>query len=192
MEGVINSHADALKEAKAGKSGARETIYRVTLPNQLNAIVMADQKANIIIGINTIVISIIIATTGSETVIQKLQFITNLKLSVPFTILFITSVLSGIVAFFVVRPVIKPWHQDARKKLFFRNYYDITLENYLIEMEGVRDSAGLIYEHLDTDMYLMGQAVIRKLRLLRIGYLIFLTGLILTVLSYAMLHIMNW
>lgn len=192
MEGVINSHADAQKEAKVGKSGARETIYRVTLPNQLNAIVMADQKANIIIGINTIVISIIIATTGSETGMQRLQFITNLKLSVPFTLLFITSVLSGIVAIFVVRPVIKPWQQDARKKLFFRNYYDTTLENYLRDMEGVRDSAGLTYEHLDTDMYLMGQAVIRKLRLLRKGYHIFLTGLILTVLSYVMIHIMNW
>ena len=35
------------------KGSARETLYRVTMQNQINSIGIADQKANIIIGITT-------------------------------------------------------------------------------------------------------------------------------------------
>ena len=69
------------------KSNAKESLYRITLQNQLRSIGIVDQKANIIIGINTILISIIMATVGLETSFIKFNYYENLALSLPFTIL---------------------------------------------------------------------------------------------------------
>lgn len=54
------------KKKGEGKGAARQTLYRVTIRNQLRSIAIADQKASILIGINTILISIIITILGVE------------------------------------------------------------------------------------------------------------------------------
>jgi len=51
---------DILPNKKDSKRG-RETLFRATYQNQSNLIQMADNKANIIISINTMIISSIIA-----------------------------------------------------------------------------------------------------------------------------------
>ena len=66
------------KQPKKPGGRARETLYRVTMQNQMQSISIADQKANIIIGINTILISIIMSCTPSP----KLNHRVNSKPSI--------------------------------------------------------------------------------------------------------------
>lgn len=56
---------DKTEPKKKRKERGRDTLYRITLRNQINLISIADQKANIIIGINAIIISLLIAILGS-------------------------------------------------------------------------------------------------------------------------------
>lgn len=63
------------KNKARGYSAARQTLYRVALRNHLRSISIADQKANILIGINTVLISLIIAILGVESTVPGLSFI---------------------------------------------------------------------------------------------------------------------
>lgn len=169
---------------KEKRNAARETLFRVTMQNQLRSISIADQKANIIVGINTILISIIIAILGSEIASERIFMLTKPELQIPLTIMLIGSFLSGILALFVIRPVSKPWKKNSRSRLFFRDYENISLEEFRSDVREIIKSGETIYDCLSTDMYLYGQAIHRKFRILRIAYFVFLTGITLTVLSF--------
>ena len=75
------------KVKKKRSDRGKDTLYRIILQNQLRSIAIVDQKANIIIGINTILISIVIATVSIETHFLEFDFVENIVLSLPFTVL---------------------------------------------------------------------------------------------------------
>ncbi len=62
-----------IKPKKKKEMRGRETLFRSTYQNQSNLIQMADNKANIIISINTMIISSIIAITGYGAVAGKIE-----------------------------------------------------------------------------------------------------------------------
>ena len=77
------------KKAKTASRAAQSTLYRVTMQNQIRSISIVDQKANIIVGINTILISIIIAVLSMESNYGSFEFIAHLDLNLPLSILFV-------------------------------------------------------------------------------------------------------
>ena len=176
---------------KTTKGSSRETLFRVTIQNQLRSISIADQKANIIIGINTILISIFIAVIGLVSNVTQLSFISNLNLSLPLTIMVLTSFSSGILAFFVVRPASSLWTRKNASRLSFRDYQNCTLEDFKKDINQILESPNTIYDSLTTDLYLYGQTVQRKFRTLRHAYLVFLLGLSLAVLSFFILQLVG-
>ena len=177
-----------IQKSPSKKGSARETLYRVTMQNQINSISIADQKANIIIGITTILISIIIATLGIGSSGKGLNFIASLHLSLPFTILLITSVITSIIALLTVRPVTHPWHRDGTNKVYFTDFRNIELDEFQEFMKDLLASNESIYIALNNDMYFLGKIVLRKFRLLRLAYVIFLVGMLITVSSFFILQ----
>jgi uncharacterized integral membrane protein len=175
------------KPKKAGRA-ARATLYRVTMQNQLRSIGIVDQKANIIVGINTILISIIIAVLSMESNYGAFQFLAQLDLNLPLSILLVCCFISGIMALFVVRPSPKLWSKETPSKLFFRDNRNTHIDLFHKRMDEIMESDESVYKTLNTDMYLFGQTVIRKYRLLGTAYLIFLLGFVTTVLSFVVLH----
>ena len=173
---------------KEKRNAARETLYRVTMQNQLRSVSIADQKANIIVGINTILISIIIAILGMEMDTDRIFFVTKPSLQIPLTIMLVGSFVSGMLALFVVRPVSKPWKKGSQSRLFFRDFENISLDEFKSDIREILLSGETIYDCLSTDMYLYGQAVHRKYRILRIAYFVFLAGMTLTVVSFFVLR----
>lgn len=182
---------EPLKEKKkaGGTGAARQTLYRVTLRNQLRSISIADQKANILIGINTILISIIIAILGVESAVPGLAFIAELDLNIPLVIFLLACFGSGIIAVLAVQPAQKPWKSKAGGKVLFKNYGDIDLENFQEYMGGITVSGTRIYSSLNTDMYLLGQAIVRKFYLLRLAYNIYMIGLTGLVMSFLFIRL---
>jgi hypothetical protein len=188
METIIEEKEKSKKQ-NLRKGNARDTLYRTTLQNQMRSIAIVDQKANIIIGINTVLISIIMATVGMETNFEQFNFSKNIGLSVPFTILLIFCAASGILSILVVRPTANLWLKENASRLFFKNFKKINLEQFKLEMKDILQSNESIYEVLDTDIYLQACIVHRKYRLARHAYTLFMTGLILSVLTFILLHI---
>lgn len=176
------------KKAKTASRAARATLYRVTMQNQLRSIGIVDQKANIIVGINTILISIIIAVLSMESNYGAFEFLAQLDLNLPLSILLVCCFISGIMALFVVRPSPKLWQKQSPSQLFFKDYRNFSLDSFYDKMDDIMDSDESVYKTLNTDMYLFGRTVFRKYRLLGLAYLIFLLGFVTTVLSFVLLH----
>ena len=166
------------KKKGEGKGAVRQTLYRITIRNLLRSIAIADQKANILIGINTILISIIITILGVESSLPGLRFVAELDLNVPLLVFLLACFGSGYIALLAVRPAKKPWKNDAPDKIFFKNYDEMELDEFKGYINGILESGQKIYDSLNTDMYLFGKTIIRKYSYLRVAYTIFMLGLI--------------
>lgn len=172
----------------------KETLFRVIFRNQINLTSIADKKAAMIISLNSILITLIIALFGSGLSVLGIPAIDNLELVVPFTILLITCLISAIFAIMAAKPnIIKP--PDGRSPkisiLFFGNFFNKTLDEYLKDMSSLLKSKSDIYEHLSIDLYHQGIVLHRKYSYLRVAYTLFMVGITLSVISYLAIWLFN-
>ena len=189
IEGAGQSTEIPRQKKKSGRTGAaKQTLYRIALRNQLRSMSIADQKANILIGINTVLISIIIAILGVESTFPGFSFVDQFDLNIPLLIFLLACFASGIIAVIAVLPNIRPWNNDVEGKVFFKNYRNITMDQFKEYMEDVVESAPKIYSSIHTDMFFLGRIVYRKFYLLRLAYVVYMIGLSGLVISFLLLR----
>jgi len=169
----------------------RETLFRITIRNQIDQISIADNKANMIISINTIIISLVVAFMGAG---FSGPYFNGQQIAIPFTILLLSSTISAIFSILAARPRFRrgPPNYKANSMLFFGNFRHMPLSKYIVEMEELITSKEDIYRNLIIDLYNYGQILDRKYRMLSVSYTAFLIGIILTVISYFTMFIINW
>ena len=175
-------------QAKMATGRGKETLFRVASRNQIELIAIADNKANMIIGINTILISLIIAMFGSN--LKGPSFIEKSELFIPFSALMFFCLLSAIFALLAAKPkIIRPRKDRAYSRLFFQNISEKSLAEYIAEMHQILASKEDTYDQMIIDMYNNGLVLRRKYNLLGISYLLFLVGIIVTVLLFVLFSI---
>ncbi|NJL12615.1 MAG: HD domain-containing protein [Microscillaceae bacterium] len=182
-----NSDYDAENTKIVPKAGRGvETVFRTTSKNHLDLSAMADNKANILISINTIIVSVIISI-----LIQKLD--TNPHLIPPTFILLLTCIITIVLAILSTRPVVSSGKfskedVEARKVnlLFFGNFHQMDLNDYEWGMRALMYDAEYLYGSLIRDIYFLGRVLGRKYRLLRYAYTIFMYGLVVSVLAFVL------
>ena len=162
-----------------------ESMFRLTARNQINLSSIADNKANILISINSIVLTVLLSIGIGK--ISDYPVITF-----P-AIVFITTCLSTIVfAILSTRPKIssgKFTEEDIHNKkinlLFFGNFYNMSLEEYEWAVKEMMADQNYLYSSMIRDQYSLGKVISQKYRLLRIAYTIFMIGLILSSILFA-------
>ena len=172
---------------KKGDRG-RETLFRVSLQNQSNLIQMADNKANIIISINTMIISSIIAITGYGAVAGKLSTYGN-QVLIPIVLIILSCLVSVIFAIQAARPkLIKAKTEGGEMQksslLFFGVIASYSQQTYLDEIRNLLNSENDLYEHMTIDLYNQGLILKRKYNLLVYAYQVFMFGFIFSVLVF--------
>ncbi len=186
MEGIEEKEVKEGKNKKAERG--RETLFRTTYQNQSSLIQMADNKANIIISINTMIISSIIAITGYGAVAGKLNTYGS-QVLIPIVLIILTCLVSVIFAIQAARPkLIKAKNiggtMQKSSLLFFGIIAQHTQQSYLDEMQKLLESGTELYEHMTIDIYNQGLILKRKYNLLVYAYQIFMFGFILSVLAF--------
>lgn len=168
-----------------------ETMFRITSGNNQRLSDMADNKAHILITVNSIILSAIISL-----VLRKLE--ENSFLTVPTFILLTISLLSMTFSILATRPsipkgVFTPDDIDQKKVnlLFFGNFYKMHLEEYAEGMLKVMADKDFLYGTLIRDVYSQGVVLGRKYRLLRTAYNVFMFGLIVSVLAFIIASVIN-
>ena len=163
-----------------------QTLYRVTLRNHIKLSDIADTKANILLSVNAIIISLALAN-----VIPKLDSVTNRHLMIPTLILVLFSVASIILSIMSTRPNVTSGEftkEQVKKRevniLFFGNFHKMAYDQYQWAMNEIINDKNYVYESLTKDLYLLGVVLNRKYRLLRLTYTIFMTGIIVSVISF--------
>ena len=175
------------KEVKDDKSfRAIDTMFRVTLNNHTRLSEIADSKANILLSVNAIIISIILGT-----LIPKLDATRNVHLIWPTFILMISSVTTIIFAILSTRPKVTEGsftREEIKNRkinlLFFGNFYKMPLSEYEWAMEDLMKDRDGMYNALTRDLYYLGIVLNRKYKLLRITYTIFMMGIVFSVIAF--------
>ncbi|MFP9113998.1 Pycsar system effector family protein [Flavobacterium sp. RHBU_3] len=163
-----------------------DTLFRVTLSNHTRLSDIADSKANILLSVNTIIISISLST-----LIPKLDSPANAHLVFPTFIMMLFSTVSIIFAILSTRPKVNTANfskDDVRQKrvnlLFFGNFYKMSLEEYDTALRELMTDRDDVYGALIKDLYFLGLVLNRKYRLLRVTYNIFMVGIIISVSAF--------
>jgi len=182
---------DKMKEKDKGAGRSIETMFRNTIRTHVDFSSMADTKANIMISVNTLILTIIVSI-----MIRKLD--TNPQLIIPTAMLTLTSLITLVYAILVTRPKVTRGiftEQDIKEKkanlLFFGNFHKMTLEDFTWGMKEMMNDKEFLYDNMIMDFYYLGQVLGQKYQKLRICYTFFMYGLIISVLAFAIAFIMN-
>ena len=163
-----------------------QTLFRTTLRNHINLSEIADTKANILLSVNAIIISLALSN-----IIPKLDNPTNQHLMIPSMILVLFSVITIIMSIMSTRPQLtqgKFTKEQVRKRevniLFFGNFHKMNFDNYKWGIDQIMDDKDYVYEALTRDLHSLGIVLARKYNLLRLTYTVFVVGLLLSVISF--------
>lgn len=163
-----------------------QTLFRVTLRNHLKLSDIADTKANILLSVNAIIISLALAN-----IIPKLDNPSNEHLMAPTLILICFSVAAIILSILSTRPNVTTGEftkEQVQNRdvniLFFGNFHKMSFDNYLWGVKEIMKDKDYVYEALAKDLYYLGKVLERKYRLLRLTYTIFMIGIIVSVISF--------
>ena len=161
-----------------------ETMFRISASKNVRISEMADNKAHIMISVNSIIISVVLGL-----IIKSLEQYTNLIL--PTIILLIVNVTTIIFSVLATRPKIADGiftkEQVANKSvnlLYFGSYYNMDLKDYEEGVQEMMKDGDFLYSSLTKDTFWQGKVLGRKYRLLRISYTIFLFGIVISVLAF--------
>jgi predicted metal-dependent HD superfamily phosphohydrolase len=161
-----------------------ETMFRISSSNHQRLSDMADNKAHIMITVNSIILSAIISL-----VLRKLDEHSNLL--IPTFMLLSVSLATMIFSILSTRPSIPPGlftQEDINNKkvnlLFFGNFYRMSYQDYSDGMEKMMEDREFLYGSLIRDNYSQGVVLGKKYRLLRASYNIFMFGLIVSVIAF--------
>lgn len=174
------------KSNKSKTSRGVDTLFRITLSNHTRLSGIADSKANILLSVNAVIISIALSS-----IIPKLDSPNNSYLIMPTFIMLMFSVISIIFAILSTRPKVTTGtftRQDIEDKkvnlLFFGNFFKMPLEEYEWAVNEMMKDDKYLYNSMIKDLYFLGLVLEKKYSLLRITYNIFMIGIIVSVISF--------
>jgi predicted metal-dependent HD superfamily phosphohydrolase len=185
LEAEVNKLREKLKKAKAQKPDRGiETMFRTTSHNHILLSEMADNKANILITINSIILSIVVSV-----LIRKLE--ENPRLLIPTILLVVVCLTTTVFAILSTRPIVNTGtftrediHAKRTNLLFFGNFFGMNLPDYEWGMREMMKDSEYLYGSLIKDIYYLGRVLGRKYKYLRIAYNIFMYGFVLSILSF--------
>ncbi len=185
LEMELNRLREKLKKSKKAKpERGIETVFRTTSHNHIMLSEMADNKANILITINSIILSIVVSV-----LIRKLE--ENPRLLIPTIMLVVVCLATTVFAILSTRPIVNEGtftrediHSRRTNLLFFGNFFGMRIEDYEWGMKELMKDADYLYGSLIKDIYFLGKVLGRKYKYLRIAYNIFMYGFVLSILSF--------
>ncbi|NKB37823.1 MAG: hypothetical protein GKR93_11740 [Gammaproteobacteria bacterium] len=198
-----DSQADTKKEKKPKKKKAKSenkkrratdlhrgtnrgigTMFRVTFQNHIELTGLADNKANTLININGIIISLVIALVSP-------RIAANAWMMIPALILSIGCMVSLGYAIFASRPRLittvinkEMVIRNDAEILFFGNFVNMSSEEFQETMNELLGNRNLLYDNMTRNLYFMGKVLERKYRLLKYSYTVFFMTLAIAVVFF--------
>ncbi|MEX2336264.1 MAG: Pycsar system effector family protein [Fulvivirga sp.] len=189
---IIKARKVTVRET-TGKDFGRgiDTLYRANYRNHINLSAIADGKANMMISINTILISVIVTLSGASLSVSQAFTIEKLRFIIPILILLIGALGSVIFAVLSARPKVTSKEvdkEDVKKNkislLYFGNFLGIPKEEFVDYLKTLKKDQEKLYDSMSLDLYNLGYVLREKYRLLTFSYNAFMIGLIATVLAF--------
>lgn len=163
-----------------------QSFFRVALKNHIKLSDIADTKANILLSVNAIIISLVLSN-----LLSKLD--SNDFLVIPTAIFVISSATTMILSVIATRPNVTRGEftkEDVANKsvnlTFFGNFHKMELSEFEWAVEELLKDRDYIYSSLTKDLYFLGKVLDRKYRILRYTYTIFVIGTIISIVAFGL------
>jgi hypothetical protein len=161
------------KDKKKEENRGVETMYRVTYQNHISLSRLADNKANMLISINGLIISVMIAIvtrTGAASwnLLPVVVLIAGAMVSLTFAVIAARPRLgSG-------RVTVEQVRNGTGNLLFFGQFTTMSLEEFQESLNVISKDKQLLYNHMGRQLYHMGESLSGKYRRLQVAYAVFL------------------
>ena len=174
----------AKKEKPKGYSRGVESMFRLTARNQISLSSIADNKSNILISVNSIILSVALTVLVS-------RFDETPAIILPTILFLLFCMITIIFAILSTRPNISSGtfskediKQNKVNLLFFGNFYNMELDDYEWAIGELMKNDTNLYGTMIKDQYYLGKVLAKKYKLLRIAYNVFMFGIIISVLAF--------
>ncbi len=167
-------------------SSAIQTFFRANYRNHINLSAIADNKANIMISVNAILISVLISLLTYKNITE-----TTPMVLMPVVIFMVINMISLVFAVLSIRPKVTSLNNEATKTavakrniIFFGNFVNLDLEKYEESVDAMFRDGELLYGNMVRDLYYLGKVLDKKYRYLTIAYNTFMIGFVTTVITF--------
>lgn len=177
-----NDSSFSLSQEKLERYDSRgvQTLFRTLSRNHYNLLKMVDNKARIILTVNSIITSLLFGIHFIDTSNRTLTINTGTKILVISSML---SMIFAIVSMLPHRYLGKNFKKSNYKgTLYADNFSKQTLSEFKQEFERIMNTGNAIYNELISDLYFLGLVISKKQRLLLYSVFVFLLGLITTII----------
>ena len=171
-------------EKRLSSARGFDTLYRITSRNQVTLSGIADNKSNILITLNTLIVSAVITFVLVK--YNELQF-----LMIPSFITILFSLISVTYAILATRPQVRPgvfsmddFYNKKVNLIFYGNFYKMHFDDYEKAMTDMLKDQDLLLSNLNRDQYTLGKILGRKFKLLNISFTVFLFGFVISALAF--------
>lgn len=175
-----------------------DTMYRNVYRTNIDLSSIADSKANMMISINTIIMSVFAAALGSGFTFSGQDFIEHIRFTIPMALLILGCLVSVIFAILSATPNVTNKDVDKKKikerkssVLFFGNYTELKMEEFVSSLQLLRKEQNMVYDNMTIDLYYLGKVLRKKYRLLNIAYMTFLTSLCVSMVSFLIILVIS-
>ncbi|MDZ4707222.1 MAG: DUF5706 domain-containing protein [Saprospiraceae bacterium] len=193
LKGKNKQNKKADKSSLISSSRTAEMLFKTSLRNHINLTKIADNKANIMLSINAVII-----TFALPLLYQQLDQATHWYFLIPFFILGGTCVFSMINAALATQPgksegKFNPADIQAGKGslFFFGNFFNTPLTDYSKAMKQSLANPDNMDDSAIIDLYFLGKSVGRKFRLLRRCYSFFLVGITSSAVLFVIMYVIQ-
>ncbi len=182
-EKAIDKLEDKVAQLKTPQRGI-ESMFRLTANNQITLSSIADNKANILITVNSILITVVVTM-----LVRKFSDYPNIV--IPTLIFLLTSLITIVYAILSTRPKVsggtftrEDIHEKKVNLLFFGNFYRMSFDEYEWAVKDMMKDYDGLYRNMILDQYTLGKVLAKKYKRLRVAYSVFMYGLILSVAAF--------
>jgi hypothetical protein len=178
------------KDKKKDELRGVETMYRVTYQNHIALSRLADNKANILISINGVIISVMIA------IVTRLGAVSWSLL--PAVLLIAGALVSLGFAVVAARPrlgrgkvTLEQVLNGSGNLLFFGQFTTMSLEEFQESLKALSKDRKLLYHHLGRQLYHMGESLNGKYRHLQVAYTTFFASMAIATTAFIVMYAMG-
>lgn len=161
-----------------------QMMFKTSLRNHIDLSSLADNKANIMLSVNALIITI--AVPMATAYINE-----SPHLMASVIILLLTSLCSMIFATLATRPIPmsglttkEEIHEGRSNLFFFGNFHRMTLKEYEEGMEEIIRNDENLEASIKRDLFFLGSSLGKKYNQLRICYNLFMIGIVISVLLF--------
>lgn len=179
------------KKKEKGYSKNTISILRTTLRNNIELTNIADNKANVLLSLNALMLTFIVPL-----MIPNQDLIMEQGLFIPLGLLILTCLATISIAVLVLRPgklggqKIQIDEKSQISPFFFGNFERMSKGDYLVYSNSVLEDDGKVKAFIANDFYHIGARLSEKMRWIRLAFNIFIFGLTVSILlTFALIYI---